>query len=111
MHWLEKKCVSIRRSKLLEPMAWLWGSVRPGYDLFWEIFFKKGLKRVMNGRDMILVTSECRGQQEIYESGVWVPMMQRVKNGYKIADVGANIGIIRDGFGEEGWSRRADLYF
>lgn len=93
MHWLEKKCISIRRSKFLEPIDGLWGSVRPVYDLFWTICFQNGLKRFLNGTDMILVAAECRGVQEVYEPDVWTHMMQRVKSGYRIADVGANIGL------------------
>ena len=73
--------------------GWLWNMVRPIYDSVVNTVARRGLERVMNGADRILIDPKYRALAEVYEPEVWTHLMSNVKSGDVIADVGAHIGL------------------
>lgn len=93
MNTLEKTCVALRHSALLRKADWLWNGLRPAYNGLVNCFARRGLARVINGTDRVIVSSEWRGVTESYEPDVWAHVMANVRLGDRIADVGAFIGL------------------
>src|SRR5262249_44264687 len=54
---------------------------------------RRGLERVINGTDRLLIAPRFRNIGESYEPEVWRHLMRNVRTGDKIADVGAYIGL------------------
>ncbi|BAQ66452.1 FkbM family methyltransferase [Geminocystis sp. NIES-3709] len=93
MNVLEKLSTGLRHSKYLNNNYRFWNFVRPLYNRFIEVYGKNGLQRNINGRDKILVLPEFRGVSEIYEPDVWHHLMNNIKVGDKVVDVGSYIGL------------------
>lgn len=93
MHPLERWCVQVRHSTSLKEAKWLWDLLRPGYNLAVTLTAPRGVERVMNGVDSIRLHPKCRGITETYEPEVWEKLMEEVRPGDTVADVGANIGL------------------
>ena len=93
MNLIERACVTIRHSPGLTNAGWLWNAARPLYDSVINTIGCRGLPRVMNGADHILIDAKYRGLGEVYEPDVWRHLMSNVKPGDVIADVGAHIGL------------------
>lgn len=93
MNILEKIATSLRHSQFLEKNEQLWNWLRPTYNSFIGAYGKKGLKRVINGTDSILVVPEFRGVSEVYEPDVWHDLMSNLLVGDSIVDVGSYIGL------------------
>jgi FkbM family methyltransferase len=93
MNPLEKTCVALRHTALLQKADWLWDAVRPAYDRLVKLCSPHGLQRVINGTDPIALCSEMRGVGETYEPELWAHVMRRVEAGDRVADVGAFIGL------------------
>lgn len=92
MHAVERIAVAIRHNQYLEGADRLWNCVRPTYDWLRSIAARKGLKRLINGTDRILVAPRLR-VSEGYEPEVWQHLMREVRPGDVVADVGAYIGL------------------
>jgi FkbM family methyltransferase len=93
MNFIEKACVAIRHSPLLNNAGWLWNTARPVYDATVNALGRGGLERVINGTDRVLVAPQFRGLGESYEPEVWRHVMANVRPGDMVADVGAYIGL------------------
>jgi len=93
MNALERISVSLRHSALLRNADWLWDVVRPVYDAAINLCAPRGLPRVINGTDRVLISPKLRGLQESYEPEVWAHVMRNLRTGDQMADVGAFIGL------------------
>src|SRR2546423_4763049 len=93
MHLAEKLSIAIRHNKHLEHSTWLWNKVRPLYDRVVSITGHRGLKRVINDTDSILVSPKCRGVIEEYEPDVWRSLMAEIRAGDWVVDIGTFIGL------------------
>ena len=93
MHTLEKVGAAIRHSRWLEHADGLWSSVRPVYDALIPLLFRNGVERIINGSDRVRLLPRHRGVPEVYEPDVWHHLMQSVRPGDVVADVGAYIGL------------------
>lgn len=67
--------------------------MRPLYDRAVAHLGRKGLERVINGSDRILVSPEARDTLEKYEPEVWRALMAELRTGDTFVDVGAFIGL------------------
>ena len=93
MKTFEKVSVWVRHLPLLERAEWLWGPVRPIYEQAVSHFGRKGLERLINGSDRILVSPRARDVSEKYELDVWRALMAELRPGDTFVDVGAYIGL------------------
>jgi FkbM family methyltransferase len=93
MNPVEKLSVWFRHLPLVERADWLWTPVRPLYDRAVAHLGRKGLERVINGSDRILVTPEARDTPEKCEPEVWRALMAELRNGDTFVNVGAFIGL------------------
>ncbi len=93
MHVAEKLCIAVRHNRYLEQADWVWNNLRPLYNGVISFAGKKGLERVINGTDPILVMPKFRGVTQQYEPDVWESLMSETRPGDIFADVGAFIGL------------------
>jgi FkbM family methyltransferase len=93
MKTVEKACIWMRHSSLLQNADWLWDGVRPLYERAITHVGSSGLERLMNGSDRILVSPQARDVPETYEPAVWRALMSEIKPGDRFVDVGAFIGL------------------
>ncbi len=93
MHAVERIAFAIRHNQYLDRADRLWRCVRPAYDRLSSLAARKGLTRVINGTDMVLVAPSWRMVAEEYEPEVWQHLMSEVRPGDVVADVGAYIGL------------------
>jgi FkbM family methyltransferase len=93
MHTIERFVFALRHNPSLERADWLWNGLRPAYDWLSSVLGGKGLERVINGTDRVLLAPRWRMISEVYEPEVWNRLVSEVKLGDVIADVGAHIGL------------------
>lgn len=93
MNAVESFCIAARHNRYLARAGWLWDLVRPVYNGVLAVAGRRGLRRVINGSDTILVSPAFRGFPEVYEPEVWACLMSEVKKGDVVADVGAYVGV------------------
>ena len=93
MHAVERIAFAIRHNQYLDHADRLWNCVRPAYDRLSSLAARRGLTRVINGADRILVAPRWRMVAEEYEPEVWQRLMSEVRSGDVVADVGAYIGL------------------
>ncbi len=94
MHIFERCFKAIRHSYFLEQANWLWDYIRPLYDKILPLLSgNRGIERIINGTDRIFVPVQFRSLPESYESRVWKYIMEQVRPGDIVADVGAFIGL------------------
>lgn len=93
MRSVERIAFAIRHNHYLERADRLWNCVRPAYDRFSSLAARKGLTRVINGTDTVLIASRWRMVAEEYEPEVWQHLMSQIRPGDVVADVGAYIGL------------------
>jgi FkbM family methyltransferase len=93
MHILERFCTTVRHSRGLRNAKWLWNQLRVPYTALLAIVAKNGLVRVINGTDVIRLIPEHRAVAETYEPDIWKCIMDEVRSGDVVADIGANIGL------------------
>lgn len=93
MHAVERIAFAIRHNQYLDRADRLWNCVRPAYDRLSSLAARKGLTRVINGTDRVLVAPRWRMVAEEYEPEVWLHLMREVRPGDVVADVGAYIGL------------------
>jgi FkbM family methyltransferase len=93
MHPVEKVAIAVRHSRALEHSLGLWNLVRPWYLRCLGLLGKRGLRRVINGTDSVLLAHELYGISETYEPEMWALVMAEVQSGDVVADVGASIGL------------------
>ena|SRR5436309_15419246 len=101
MNLIEKTCIAIRHNPRVAGAGWLWDMVRPIYHSVVNTVARRGLERVMNGADRILIDPKYRMLGEVYEQ-VWTHLMSNVKSGDVIADVSAHIGVYALPFAKRG---------
>jgi len=111
MNPIEKLCIAIRHSPSLKNSGWLWNCIRPAYDVLVGLFGCRGLERVVNGTDRILIHPKYRNFPETYEFEVWSHMADQVREGDRIVDVGAFIGIYSIPFGNRVGKNGGVIYF
>jgi len=93
MQPIEKAVRFVRHSRVLKDATLLWDIARPIYLQFLRIVAWRGLKRVINGQDLVRVAPEMRSIPEVYEPDVWRILRNEVRAGDIIADVGASVGL------------------
>lgn len=93
MNAVERIAFAIRHNQYLDRTDRLWNCVRPTYDRLSSLTARKGLTRVINGTDSVLVSPRWRMVAEEYEPEVWRHLMSAVRPGDVVADVGAYIGL------------------
>ena len=93
MKAVERVAKTLRHSRLLRGMGWFWNGLRPSYEAFLGIVGRRGLSRLINGTDLVLVHPEHRETPEEYEPVVWREFMRQLRPGDVVADVGAYVGI------------------
>ena len=99
LYQIEKLCVKLRHSATLKGAAPLWAALRPVYNRLVSLAGRGGLVRHINGTDTIRLAPECRGLGETYEPEVWASVMQHIKPGSRVIDVGAHYGLYAVAFG------------
>jgi FkbM family methyltransferase len=93
MHPAERLLLTVRHHPALERAEWLWRWVRPWYNGAVQFLGRRGIERVINQTDPLLVLPEFRGVAESYEPEVWAHLMTHLRPGDTVADVGAFIGL------------------
>jgi len=93
MHSLERLCINLRHTSLLDQSDWLWNHLRSPYEMMVAWCERSGLERVVNGTDRLRVIPRFRSVAEVYEPDVWKHMMAQLRSGDNVADVGAYIGL------------------
>jgi FkbM family methyltransferase len=93
LYRLENLCRGMRHSALLQKASPLWNALRPIYNAFLKRLGRRGLTRLMNGTDRLLLCPEYRGTGEVYEPEVWALVMSYAKPGVRAIDVGAHTGL------------------
>ncbi len=89
---LDRAVRGVRHGRLEDKM-WLWDRVRPAYKLGLSVFARKGLVRVVNGTDRLRVAPRFGVLPETYEPELWTHLMDGLRPGDTVADVGANVGL------------------
>lgn len=93
MHPFEKFALTVRHSAVLKNADFLWRATRPLYTRLLKIIGKGKLARLFNGTDRVLVPVEFHGHPEAYEPDVWRALMEEVRPGDTVVDVGAAYGL------------------
>jgi FkbM family methyltransferase len=93
MQALEWFCTTLRHSPGIRKADWLWNRLRDPYTSILTAVAKRGLRRVINGTDVIRVTPQYRFVAENYEPDVWKLVMNEVRIGDIVVDVGSNVGL------------------
>ena len=93
MKTFEKVSIWVRHLRLLECADWLWNPVRPIYQFAISYCGRRGLERIVNGSDRILVSPRARRVTEEYEPDVWRALIAELRTGDTFVDVGAYIGL------------------
>jgi FkbM family methyltransferase len=93
MRFIEKFSTSVRYNALLVNRSWLWKIVRPIYNTIISICGVNGLERIINKTDKIKISPKYRAISERYEPTVWKMLMEQMRPGDVVVDVGANIGL------------------
>jgi FkbM family methyltransferase len=93
MHSVERFCLTMRHHRALARAEWLWRWLRPWYDRAVQLAGRRGIERIINGTDLLLVMPQYRHVAETYEPEVWTHLMTRLRPDDTIADVGAFIGL------------------
>jgi len=93
MNALERTCIKIRHLPLLNSADAVWDLIRPTYNATVNSMARKGLRRLINKKDELLVSPKWRNLQEIYEPEFWNKIMDEIKPGDTFVDVGAFIGL------------------
>ena len=94
MDRFERVSTTLRHAAGLERIEWLWNSIRPAYDRTLRLLSGgSGIERVINGTDPLRLMVDYRSMGEIYEPGVWRQVMEAVRPGDFVADVGAYVGL------------------
>jgi FkbM family methyltransferase len=90
----ERLSTRLRHAPALEKIEWLWDAVRPVYDrALGLVAGRSGIERVINGTDPVRLAVEWRSVAEVYEPAVWRRVMEVVRPGDFVADVGAYVGL------------------
>jgi FkbM family methyltransferase len=90
---LERLSVQLRHAAWFDQADWLWALLRPPYNRIIDVYARNGLERVINGTDVLRLLPAWRGIAERYEPEVWRKLMDEVRPGDVIADVGAYVGL------------------
>ena len=93
MNLFERTVTQIRHNRFLENTDWLWDRLRPLYEKTLELTQRKGLKRMINGVDPVLIDPRFRQVTGEYEPAMWHSIMSRAEPGNLVVDVGAFIGL------------------
>src|SRR5713101_1230443 len=93
MQLFERLCTGIRHHTYLSRADWLWNRVRTPYNGLIDALAQNGLERVINGTDAIRISSAHRAVPETYEPEVWTQLMNDVRCGDIVVDVGSYIGL------------------
>lgn len=86
----------VRHSRLLGSSAALWKIVRPAYDLLLVLLYgRRGLGRMINGTEPMLISPHCRRSVTLdeHEPAVLALLLESISEGDVVADVGANLGV------------------
>src|SRR5437867_1482625 len=93
MRAAERLVLSLRHHRLFRRANAVWDVLRPLYDRLVSAAGKEGLIRVINGTDSIRIASQFRHIGEVYEPKAWSQLMDQIRPGDCIADVGAHVGL------------------
>jgi FkbM family methyltransferase len=90
---LERGARRLRHARALEHADWLWSRLRPVYDAVLARAARRGVTRVMDGTDVVLLSAAHRYFPDTYERGWWRHVMDAVQPGDTAVDLGAHVGI------------------
>lgn len=91
---VERLARTIRHAPSLRRADLAWDALRPWYELGLRLLFgRRGLRRVVNGSEAMRLDPRCRSVPTTYEPEVWRELLDSVRTGDVVADVGANIGL------------------
>lgn len=93
MHTLERLALRLRHHPTLRQATWLWDGLRPMYDRAVAVASPRGISRRFNNSDTVRLLSRYRPMGEQYEPEVWRAVMEAIRPGDTVADVGAFIGL------------------
>jgi hypothetical protein len=100
LYQLEQTCIRLRHSAVLKRCSPLWDALRPCYNaLMKRASQSAGLMRNFNGTDNVRILAEFRNLHETYEPEVWHVVMNHVRAGSRVIDVGAHMGLYAMAFG------------
>jgi len=100
LYQLEQTCIRLRHSAVLKRCSPLWDALRPCYNaLMKRASQSAGLMRNFNGTDNVRIQAEFRNLHETYEPEVWHGVMNHVRAGSRVIDVGAHMGLYAMAFG------------
>lgn len=114
MNALEKLAIRIRHLPFLKKADVLWNGIRPLYNKLVALSAAGGLKRVINGTDVLLLPPRLREIKEVYEPEVWRVVMAALHAGARVVDAGAHWGLYavpmarRVGAGGKIWAAEPD---
>lgn len=92
MFFLEKCCRTIRHLPFLRRMRLLWDMITPAYESALRGIYGDVLKRRINNTDVVYVPQRLRHFTDTYETVFWKIVMDEMRPGDVIADVGAFLG-------------------
>ena len=78
---------------MLENRTGFWAIIRPFYHGLLRLLFPGGLKRTMNGTDTIFLAHTLHGIPNELEPGVWPIIMNELRPGDTVVEVGSFIGL------------------
>lgn len=93
MHSVERLAAAVRHLRVLEGSLGLWNWVRPWYRRLLGMVERRGLRRMINGTDLVFLAHDLHGISETYEPDMWAALMAEVRPGDVVVDVGAYIGL------------------
>ncbi len=92
MFFLEKWARRIRHLPGLRRMDLFWDLITPAYECVLKLIYGNVLRRLINNSDIVYVPHYLRHFTDTYEVNIWKKVMDAVRPGDAIADVGAFFG-------------------
>lgn len=92
MFFLERCARTIRRLPILRSAGFFWDIITPAYEYLLRLIYGDILRRCINEDDIIYVPFRLRHFTDKYETAFFKKVMDEVRRGDVVADVGAFFG-------------------
>jgi len=93
VHPAERMARAIRALPGLRRLGFVWDAVRPAYDRLAARLYRGGVEWNINGTDRIVLLPRFRTISENHEPEAWRVIMDAVRPGDTVVDVGASTGM------------------